>query len=286
MPELPEVETIARALRSGERENQPSILGRTLAGGDVLWPRTLAEPSVAEFSPRLAGQRVEQVTRRGKFLCLRLSQDTVLIHLRMSGDLRVEPLRAADSAVMPLQTHDRLALIFTDGLRLVFNDTRKFGRVWLVRDPQTVLGGLGPEPLDPAFSPEEFARRLRARSRQLKPLLLDQTFIAGLGNIYADEALHAARLHPLTASNQLSDENCFQLWHAIRNVLLEGIQRNGSSIDWVYRGGSYQNQFRAYGRSGEPCPNCGAPIQRILVGQRATHFCPVCQSMPNPPTRG
>lgn len=286
MPELPEVETIARALRSGGRENQPPILGRTIAGGEVFWPRTLAEPSTAEFSPRLAGQKVTDIARRGKFICLQLSQDTLLIHLRMSGDLRVETLRAADGTVIPLRIHDRLALIFTDGLRLVFNDTRKFGRVWLVRDPQSVLGNLGPEPLDPTFGPEEFARRLRARSRQLKPLLLDQTFIAGLGNIYADEALHAARLHPLTPSNQLSDENCIQLWHAIRNVLQEGIQRNGASIDWVYRGGSYQNQFRAYGRSGEPCPNCGAPIQRMMVGQRASHFCPVCQPMPNPPARG
>lgn len=286
MPELPEVETIARALRSGGRENQPPILGRSLAGGVVLWPRTLVEPSAAEFNSRLVGQRVEDVSRRGKFIRIRLSQDTLLIHLRMSGDLRVEPLRSADGAEIPLQLHDRLALNFDDGLRLVFNDTRKFGRVWLVRDPQAVLAGLGPEPLDPAFTAREFARRLQARSRQLKPLLLDQTFLAGLGNIYADEALHAARLHPLTLSNSLSDENCRQLWHAIRNVLNEGIRRNGASIDWVYRGGSFQNQFHAYGRSGEPCPNCGAPIQRILVGQRATHFCPVCQPMPDPPSRG
>ncbi len=282
MPELPEVETIVRGLRSGGKENQPPILGRRLTGGKVLWPRTLVEPPAAEFNSRLAGQRVEEISRRGKFICMRLSRDTLLIHLRMSGDLRVEPHLADDGAEIPLQNHDRLALIFDGGLRLVFNDTRKFGRVWLVRDPQTVLAGLGPEPLDPAFSAQEFARRLRERNRQLKPLLLDQTFLAGLGNIYADEALHAARLHPLTPSNRLSEENCFQLWHAIRNVLHEGIRRNGASIDWVYRGGSFQNQFRAYGRSGEPCPNCGTPIQRILVGQRATHFCPVCQPMPAP----
>ncbi len=285
MPELPEVETIVRALRGGGRENQPPILGRRLIGGMVLWPRTLVEPPGEEFSARLTGQRVEEVSRRAKFICLQLSRDTLLVHLRMSGDLRVEPVQTENGADAPLQTHDRLALLFDDGLRLVFNDTRKFGRVWLVRDPQTVLAGLGPEPLDPDFSAGEFARRLRARNRQLKPLLLDQTFIAGLGNIYVDEALHAARLHPLTPTNRLSDENCIQLWHAIRNVLSEGIQRNGASIDWVYRGGSFQNQFRVYGRSGEACPNCGAPIRRILVGQRGTHFCPVCQPMPETPAR-
>ncbi len=285
MPELPEVETIVRALREGGRENQPPILGRRLIGGEVLWPRTLVEPPVEEFNVRLAGQRVEGVSRRAKFICLRLSLDALLVHLRMSGDLRVEPARAEDGAIAPLQIHDRLALYFEDGLRLVFNDTRKFGRVWLVREAQTVLGGLGPEPLDPGFNPGEFTRMLQARSRQLKPLLLDQTFIAGLGNIYVDEALHAAHLHPLHLSNHLSDEDCIQLWHAIRNVLSEGIQRNGASIDWVYRGGSFQNQFRVYGRSGEACPNCGAPIQRILVGQRSTHFCPVCQPMPEIPAR-
>lgn len=286
MPELPEVETIVRALRSGGREDQPSILGRRLAGGLVLWPRTLVEPGAEEFNSRLAGQRVEEIYRRGKFICMRLTRASLLIHLRMSGDLRVEPLYASGGGINPLQTHDRLALIFDDGLRLVFNDTRKFGRVWLVPDPQSVLGDLGPEPLDPAFNADEFTRRLQARSRQLKPLLLDQTFLAGMGNIYADEALHEARLHPLTLSNRLSDENCLQLWHAIRNVLTEGIRRNGASIDWVYRGGSFQNQFRVYGRSGEPCPNCETPIQRILVGQRSTHYCPVCQPAPVPRARG
>ncbi len=281
MPELPEVETIARVLRDG-RPDSPPILGRSMLGGQVFWPRTLAEPSAEQFDARLRGQRVDKVGRRGKFIRLTLSEDSMLIHLRMSGDLRVEPTAAADGSSVPVQGHDRLAVFFQDGLRLVFNDTRKFGRVWLVRDPQSVLGDLGPEPLDPNFSADDLARLLRSRSRQLKPLLLDQTFLAGLGNIYADEALHLAKLHPLSLSDQLSVENCYQLWHAIRNVLDEGIKRNGASIDWVYRGGSFQNQFRAYGRTGQPCPVCGTPIQRILVGQRSTHFCPVCQPAPSP----
>jgi len=283
MPELPEVETIVRALRIGGRQGGPSILGRRFSGSVLLWPSTLVEPPGSEFASWLKGQRVEGVSRRGKFICLNLSQDTFLVHLRMSGDLRVEPVVATNGTDAPLLKHDRLVLVFDDGLRLVFNDPRKFGRAWLVHNPQSVLGRLGPEPLDPQFGPEEFARRLQARNRQLKPLLLDQTFLAGLGNIYADEALHAAHLHPLRLSNELSSENCQQLWHAIRNVLIEGIERNGASIDWVYRGGSFQNQFRVYSRTGEPCPECQTPIQRILVGQRGTHFCPVCQPAPDHP---
>lgn len=281
MPELPEVETIARLLRDGGPASQP-ILGRRLSGGQIFWPRTLAEPHADQFDTRLKDQRVEQVGRRGKFIRLTLSDDSLLVHLRMSGDLRVEPATAGDGSSLPFQGHDRLAIFFQEGMRLVFNDTRKFGRVWLVRDPQTVLGELGPEPLDPNFSADNMTRLLHSRSRQLKPLLLDQSFLAGLGNIYADEALHLAKLHPLSLSDQLSDENCTQLWHAIRNVLEEGIERNGASIDWVYRGGSFQNQFRAYSRTGQPCPVCGTPIQRILVGQRSTHYCPVCQ--PSPPS--
>lgn len=285
MPELPEVETIVRSLRCGGFDGSPPILGRTLTDGIIFWQRTLVEPPFSEFALRIKGQRIEEIYRRGKFICLRLSQDTLLVHLRMSGDLRVEPACTTDGSNAPLSKHDRLALFFEDGLRLVFNDTRKFGRVWLVRNPRTVLGNLGPEPLDPDFSADEFARQLQARSRQLKPLLLDQTFIAGLGNIYADEALHIARLHPLQLSNELTGENCIQLWHAIRNTLNEGIQRNGASIDWVYRGGSFQNQFRVYARTGEPCPICQTPIQRILVGQRGTHFCPVCQPAPASPAK-
>jgi formamidopyrimidine-DNA glycosylase len=280
MPELPEVETIVRSLRNGGRDNSPSIIGCIISGGCVLWERTLAEPSPAEFNARLIGQRIEEITRRGKFICLQLSRDIMLVHLRMSGDLRVESSTISDGSLIPFHKHDRLAIDFQDKTRLVFNDTRKFGRVWLVNESQSVLGELGPEPLDPNFKAEDFTRLLQSRNRQLKPLLLDQSFIAGIGNIYADEALHAAGLHPLHLSNQLSNENCSRLWHAIRNVLEEGILRNGASIDWVYRGGSFQNEFRVYGRTGLPCGVCETPIQRILVGQRSSHFCPVCQPSP------
>ena len=220
---------------------------------------------------RVPGQAVRTVGRRAKFLTIQLEQDTLLCHLRMSGDIRVEAQGEA------LQKHDRLALNFVDGTRLVFNDPRKFGRVWLLSDPASVLDKLGPEPLDPDFKADDLVARLHRSKRQIKPLLLDQTFLAGMGNIYSDEALHRAGLHPLTLSNQISNEQAGLLLESIRGVLEEGIRRNGASIDWVYRGGDFQNTFRVYQRTGQPCPVCGSPILRMVIGQRGTHFCPVCQ---------
>jgi formamidopyrimidine-DNA glycosylase len=276
MPELPEVETIVRALQQGGREGPP-VLGRRLQAANLLWDRTLAQPSAAEFVSRIPGQVVEGVSRRGKFIVIKLSQDVLLVHLRMSGDLRVEPLQDKQAKPVSLQPHDRLVLTFADGLRLVFNDPRKFGRVWLVADPQPVLDGLGPEPLDPGFSTAQFHTKLQTHHRLLKPLLLDQAFLAGLGNIYTDEALHIAGLHPTRQADELDELQAQKLLQAIRQVLEEGIRRNGASIDWVYRGGSFQNSFHVYQRTGKPCPVCGTPIERLVVGQRGTHFCPVCQ---------
>ncbi len=279
MPELPEVETIVRALRHGGRDG-PSIVGRTFAEVEILWPRTLAEPGIDELRARLPGQAVNELGRRGKFVMIRLSADTLLIHLRMSGDLRVEPAYTETGEPIPPQPHDRAVFTFADGMRLAFTDARKFGRIWLVSDPKTIVGKLGPEPLDLSLTPEDFHTSLQLRSRQLKPLLLDQTFIAGLGNIYTDEALHLAGLHPLRISDSLDDREAERLLGAIRTVLAAGIRTEGASIDWVYRGGGFQNTFRVYGRTGEPCPVCGAPIEHITVGQRSTHFCPVCQPAP------
>ena len=276
MPELPDVETIVRALQQGGREG-PAVLGRRLQSADILWERTLAQPSAVEFISRVPGQVVEGVSRRGKFVVIKLSQDFLLAHLRMSGDLRVEPLQDEKAQSLPLQTHDRLVLNFADGQRLVFNDPRKFGRVWLVADLQPVLGRLGPEPLDPGFNAQQFYAKLHTHRRLLKPLLLDQAFIAGLGNIYTDEALHVAGLHPTRHAHELDEIQAQKLLQAIRQVLEEGIRRNGASFDWVYRGGSFQNSFRVYQRTGKPCPVCGTPVERLVIGQRGTHFCPVCQ---------
>jgi formamidopyrimidine-DNA glycosylase len=162
---------------------------------------------------------------------------------------------------------------------LVFNDARKFGRVWLTPQPELVLGRLGPEPFGEEFTPQWLHAALKRRHRQLKPLLMDQSFLAGLGNIYTDEALHRARLHPLRASDSLQHRQSDALWSAIRAVLEEGIRRNGASFDWVYRGGEFQNYFRVYDREGQACPACGAKIKRVVVGQRGTHFCPRCQRL-------
>lgn len=272
MPELPEVETIAASLRAGT-DNHPAVTGRVIEAAHLLWERTLAYPGAAEFSQRIVGQEIRDVGRRGKFLVFPLSGDTLLVHLRMSGDLLVE------SALAPLAPHHRLTLDLQGGLRLAFNDARKFGRVWLTPESEMVLGNLGPEPLEETFSAQEFYERLKGRRRQLKPLLMDQSFLAGLGNIYADEALHLAGLHPLRVSDALTFLNAEKLLAAIREVLLEGIRRNGASIDWVYRGGEFQNYFRVYQRTGEPCLVCGTQIERIVVGQRGTHYCPVCQKL-------
>ncbi|RPH55898.1 MAG: formamidopyrimidine-DNA glycosylase, partial [Chloroflexi bacterium] len=160
---------------------------------------------------------------------------------------------------------------------LVFNDTRKFGRIWLVDDPDQVIGRLGPEPFDPAFTAQTLYEALRQRRRQVKPLLLDQSFLAGLGNIYTDEALHLSGVHPQRVSDTISVDEAERLFRAVRTVLQLGIEHNGASIDWVYRGGNFQNHFRVYDRAGQPCPVCGTPIQRMTVSQRGTHFCPTCQ---------
>jgi formamidopyrimidine-DNA glycosylase len=273
MPELPEVETIASYLRRGT-DQAPSILGMQITGGKLLWERTLAAPGPEEFFNRIVGQKILDTGRRGKLLLLKLDSDLLAFHLRMSGDMLVRPLGE------PPLSHDRLILYLNHTHKLAFNDTRKFGRAWLISNPADLFNRLGPEPLDPEFGPENLHERLMAHRRQLKPLLLDQSFIAGIGNIYSDEALHLARLHPLTLSHNLTPEQSARLWRSIREVLKEGIRLQGSSIDWVYKGGDFQNYFRVYKRTGLPCPLCSTPVRRIVVGQRATHYCPVCQPEP------
>jgi formamidopyrimidine-DNA glycosylase len=270
MPELPEVETIARFLREG-KANQPSLIGLIIEDASLLWNRSLEIPTPEEFLQTIRHQKINQISRRGKFIRFQLSRDILLAHLRMSGDMWVEPEST------PVAPHHRWMLHFDNGWRLAFNDPRKFGRTWLTADDRVVLGKLGPEPLDESLTEAGFFQRLQANRRQLKPLLLDQGFLAGLGNIYTDEALNLAHLHPLKVSNTMIEAQSTALLSAIRQVLTEGILRQGASIDWVYRGGDFQNYFRVYQRTGKPCPECGAPIERITVGQRGTHFCPVCQ---------
>ena len=237
----------------------------------ILWPRSLATPGVEQFKSKIIGQSITAIDRRGKFLIIKLGKDSILVHLRMSGDIWIEPKGS------PIAAHHRMILDFEGAWRMAFNDPRKFGRIWLVDDPDLVVGRLGPEPLAPDFTAERLYQMLLKHRRQLKPLLMDQSFLAGMGNIYTDEALHLARLHPLRTAAELTLEEAERLWGAVLEVLNEGIRRNGASIDWVYRGGEFQNYFHVYGRKDEPCPNCGSPICRIIVGQRSTYYCPNCQ---------
>ena len=275
MPELPEVETVVRDLRAA------GVAGKRIVRARVFWRKTVAAPGPARFAREIRELEIRRLSRRGKFVVLELSQGfTLLIHLRMSGHL--ELLRKG----APLRRHDRAVFTLDDGRELRFEDTRKFGRMWLVRDPEKVLGKLGPEPL--AISAADFTAGLAARSRRLKPLLLDQNFLAGVGNIYSDEALWAARLHPRRRSDSLTPAQAAELLRAIRAVLRRGIRNLGTTLGAggthfvLPRGerGRNQEQLNAYGQTGAPCPRCGTPIKRILVGQRATHFCPKCQRAP------
>ncbi len=271
MPELPEVETIARNLREGTA-GCFALPGLTISGFTLGWNKTLANTTPDELSTMLPGQVVKAIGRRAKYLIISLTRHFILIHLRMSGDL----ITCSDTTPGNFK-HVRFALEFLEGGRLLFNDPRKFGRIWFIENPDEILSKLGPEPFDSSLTYEHFFGLLKHKNRILKPLLLDQTFIAGLGNIYTDEALHLAGIHPSAIACNLEFDAAARLLDAVRHVLLDGIERNGSSIDWVYRGGEYQNNFRVYGKTGKPCLVCGTGIQRIVVGQRGTHFCPLCQ---------
>ena len=273
MPELPEVETFRRYLLQGE-PGSPSILGKKIKDADLLWDRTLASPTPEEFKERIQGQFVTGIGRRGKNLLIRLSRDTLIIHLRMSGELIVE------EKTNPIGKHYRMILNFADKYRMAFNNIRKFGRIWLSDNPDQVIGNLGPEPLEDDFTPELFHQILQSRSRQLKYFLLDQKMIAGMGNIYTDEALHRAKLHPGRKTDGINPSEAQLLWKSIREVLKEGIQNQGSSIDWMYQGGDYQKYLSVYNQEGEPCKRCKTPIKRIKIAQRSTYYCPICQLLP------
>ena len=297
MPELPEVETVARDLRG-------LVVGATITGARGDWPPAIAShPTVEAFADAVAGRRVEAVGRRAKLVVVHLSGGAgtpgrdpagrdpaaLTIHLKMTGQLFVVP---AGSAV-DRHVHVRLAL--ADGRELRFRDIRKFGRVgcWPL-DPATgelldpaaggdLFAAFGPEPLDDAFTLRAFRARLRPRRGRLKPLLLDQAFIAGVGNIYADEALWRARLHPLRSAATLRPSDEARLYRELRAILGEAIERRGSSIDDYTApdgDGSMQERLDVYQRTGEPCPHCGRQIRRIVVGARATHFCSWCQRLP------
>jgi formamidopyrimidine-DNA glycosylase len=259
MPELPEVETVVAELR-------PHLVGRRILNADVLWPRTLAAPDLVTFAGRLQGQQITGLGRRGKYLLFKLdSGDTLIIHLRMTGRLEIVP----DDNPARAAPHARAWFDLSGGECLVFTD------------PAEVLGALGPEPLDWDFDAVRLGERLRRRRVAVKALLLDQAVVAGIGNIYADEALFLANIHPLRPGMSLSDEEIERLHDAMGQVLREAISQQGTTLR-DYRPpygleGAYQHQLRVYQQTNRPCPRCGTPIQRIRVTQRSTHFCPHCQ---------
>jgi len=260
MPELPEVETVVRSVAA-------HLAGRRIVS-TTFTSRFVTPGNRAKLTQRLAGRRIESVTRRGKFILIALDQGTLTVHLGMTGKLLLEG-EAGE------HTHGVFHL--DDGM-LLYHDPRQFGRIEWSPGPPPRVARLGPEPLEIGL--EEFRARLKRKTR-MKALLLNQTFLAGLGNIYADESLFAAGIHPLAVANRLSTARAKKLYDAIRGILSHAITLGGSSISDYVNGrgerGWFQMEHRVYGREGEPCANCGRPIRKILVAQRGTHYCPHCQ---------
>ena len=260
MPELPEVETVVRSVAA-------HLTGRRIVSTRFT-SRFVTPGNRAKLTRRLAGRRIESVTRRGKFILIALDQGTLTVHLGMTGKLLLEG---------EASEHTHGVFHLDDGM-LLYHDPRQFGRIEFSEDVPPRVARLGPEPLEIGF--DEFRQRLRRKTR-IKPLLLNQTFLAGMGNIYVDESLFAAGIHPLAIAGRLNAARAGKLYEAIRGILKHAIQLGGSSISDYVNGrgerGWFQMEHRVYGREGEPCANCGRPIRKILVAQRGTHYCPHCQ---------
>ena len=275
MPELPEVETVCRGL------NQLTS-GLTIKGGQVLLPRMLAYPiSVSEFYQGITGVAIAQWERRGKYLLAKLSQGWLGVHLRMTGQLLWL------SQDTPLQKHSRIRLFFENNRELRFVDTRTFGKFWLVPAekplPEIITGlqKLGPEPFSSEFSIEYLAAKLAKSHRHIKTILLDQGLVAGIGNIYADEALFKSGIRPEAIACELTKKQIEALHQAIIEVLEAAIQKGGTTFsDFVQvtgTNGNYGGIAWVYRRRGQPCRVCGTSIEKIKLGGRSTHFCPICQ---------
>lgn len=269
MPELPEVESTVRYL-------EERVVERTIVSSAVYWARTVATHTPKDFSGSVAGATIEAVIRRGKFIGLKLrgcSERHLFVHLRMSGSLDVI------AAGTEVATHDRVILELDNGKSIRFNDTRKFGRMYLCDTPERVVGDLGVEPLSDDFSPEVLYSITRGRKTSAKALLLDQRAIAGLGNIYVDESLWKAKIHPLMPAARLSQSQCVELYEAITSTLEQAISLSGTDFgDGVVHDGMYAPLV--YARDDEPCSRCNAVIRKTRVQQRGTHYCPHCQRAP------
>jgi len=273
MPELPEVESVRRQL-------EPALVGRRLEHVEILDGRLVRPYDPAEVATELQGERVAAVERRGKYLVVRFESGRVLlIHLRMSGSLRHAPHGALQD-----DPHGRAVVRLDDGSDVAYRDVRRFG-TWLLLEPDEagpyLDARVGVEPLETIFTARHLGDRLARRRAPVKAVLLDQRTLAGMGNIYVDEALWRARIHPLRPAETLDDGELRRLHRGIRAALEHGIARQGSTLrDYALPdggSGSMQDEFRVYGRDGEPCDRCGTPIAKARVAGRGTWFCPSCQ---------
>ncbi len=276
MPELPEVQTVVDDLIAAH------IPGQSIADAGVFWNRSIAQPPVRLFRSRVRGRTICAIRRRGKYIVFDLDGGgCLLLHLRMTGRLH---LAGPD---MPRLKHEHVVLTLSDSRQLRLHDTRKFARFFLPDDAGEILGRLGPEPLEPGFTAALLERIVHTRKRSLKPLLLDQQVIAGIGNIYADEALWDAGLHPIRTASSLQPGEVRALHRSIRKVLKRGLSARGTSLgngmvnfySVARRRGRNRDRLMVFRRTDEPCPKCSTPIRRIIVGQRSTHICPLCQRM-------
>ena len=274
MPELPEVETVVRGLQAAGLE------GARIRNVQVLWHRTVAGMTPTAFAHALQGRAIVRLSRRAKYIVAELDDHRhLLVHLRMTGQFRIEPPAAA------IDPHDRVVLMLADGRQVHFHDTRKFGRFQLVANLQHHLAAIGPEPLESGFTAEVLRRQLAGKSRRIKPLLLDQSCVAGIGNIYADESLWLARIHPERRADSLTLAEITSLHAAIRSVLKKGVAAGGTTLGTgatnfysvAGRRGRNAEALQVFRRTGDPCPRCGTSITRMVVGQRGTHICPKCQ---------
>jgi formamidopyrimidine-DNA glycosylase len=261
MPELPEVETVVRCLR-------PGIVGQRILNAELRAGRVFVG-SVQKMALAVAGQKIRGVDRYGKFIAIRLEGGVLTVHLGMTGSLLLDaPVTKWTHAILTLERNV-----------LTYQDPRQFGRIEYGDSLPARVAKLGPEPLE--ILPDEFSRRLKARESPVKAALLNQAVVRGVGNIYADEALFRAGIHPRRRASSIGRDRVEKLYRAMREVLAEAIESRGSSIsnyvDAEGRKGGFQLLHRVYQRAGEPCVNCGAPIRRTTVAQRGTHYCGKCQ---------
>ncbi len=274
MPELPEVETVRKGL-------ERLVVGKTIDAVTVLWPRIIELPEVPLFQAFLSGQEIIGVQRRGKFLILKLTDFDLVSHLRMEGKYEYFP--SAQTAIQDKHTH--VIFQMQDGSQLQYRDVRKFGRMALVPKNQSSkykgIQQLGPEPLSHDFDKIAFQEALKKKTMAIKPLLLNQKIVVGLGNIYVDESLWLASIHPERLASSLTERETSLLYESIITVLGQAVEAGGTTIrtyaNALGEAGTFQVSLQVYGQTGQPCTRCQTPIQKIKVAQRGTHFCPTCQ---------